>query len=338
MVKKTSRKKAIIILIVLVIIAALLSIVRHQLTKTKFNKDYVNGNSGGNLYNAGLFCENGGRIFFSNPSDNHKLYSMTTEGTDLKKLCNDTASYINADEHYVYYVRNNSSDDSAFSFLKWNDNSLCRIKRNGGDVLILDNDPSLYASLIGNFVYYIHYDKSDASTLYRVGIDGEDKKQIASAPILPCCTSGPYLYYSGADNDHSLYRMDARNNSTSLFFDANCQSPVVTGDTAYYLDCDNNYALTKADLTTGEAVTLTTERIDRFNISGSYIYYQRNDTANPALCRISTAGGEPEELLSGNYTDINVTSNYIYFYPFNDDTTCYRLPATGSANVTTFKP
>ncbi len=338
MVKKTSRKKAIIILIVLVIVAALLSIVRHQLTKTKFNKDYVNGNSGGNLYNAGLFCENGGRIFFSNPSDNHKLYSMTTEGTDLKKLCNDTASYINADEHYVYYVRNNSSDDSAFSFLKWNNNSLCRIKRNGGDVLILDNDPSLYASLIGNSVYYIHYDKSDASTLYQVGIDGKDKKQVASAPVLPCCTSGPYLYYSGVENDHSIYRMDARNNSTSLFLDANCQSPVVTGDTAYYLDCDNNYALTKADLTTGEAVTLTAERIDRFNISGSYIYYQRSDTDNPALCRISTAGGEPEELLSGNYTDINVTSNYIYFYPFNDDTTCYRIPANGAANVTTFKP
>lgn len=338
MVKKTSRKKAFILLLVLILIAALVSIVRHQLTKTHFNADYVNGNTGGNLYNAGLFCENGGRIFFSNPADNHKLYSMTTEGTDLKKLCNDTASYINADEHYVYYVRNNSSDDSAFSFLKWNNNSLCRIKRDGGEVLILDNDPSLYTSLIGNYVYYIHYGKDNASTLYRVGIDGENREEVHSSPILPCSTNGPYIYYNGIDSNHSLYRLDTRSNSTSLLYDGNLQNPVVMGDTAYYLDCDKDYALTSTDLTTGETVTLTTDRVDRFNVSGNYIYYQRNDSENPALCRISTTGGEPEELLSGNYTDINITSNYVYFYAFNDDTTCYRLSVNGAADISTFAP
>lgn len=31
--------------------------------RTIYNKNYVNGNSAGNLYNAGLFCEDSGTIF-----------------------------------------------------------------------------------------------------------------------------------------------------------------------------------------------------------------------------------------------------------------------------------
>lgn len=335
--KMTSRKQGLILLAALICIAAIISIVRYQLGKTYFNDTYVNGNTGGNLYNAGLFCESGDLIFFSNPADEHKLYSMTTAGTNVKKLCDDTVSYINADTHYVYYVRDNSSDDSAFSFLKWNNNSLCRIKRDGGDVVVLDKDPSLYASLVGNYVYYIHYDKSNASTLYRVKIDGKEKQQIHTSPILPCSTSGAYIYYNGIDTDHAIYRMDTSSNSSVLLYDGICYSPVVIGDIAYYLDAANNYTLTRTDLMSGETVTLTEDRVDCFNIAGSFIYYQRNSESSPALCRIGTAGGESEEIIPGNYTDINITSNYVYFYPYNNSTTCYRCPTTGGS-VTQFFP
>ena len=78
------------------------------------NSGYVNGNSAGNLYNGGLFCESNGTVFFSNPSDNHRLYSMNPDGSDMKKLSDDTVSYIYADDHYVYYVRNNKSEDTNF--------------------------------------------------------------------------------------------------------------------------------------------------------------------------------------------------------------------------------
>lgn len=335
--KAASRKKGLIILGVLICIAAVISFVRYQLNKTYFNDGYVNGNISGNLYNAGLFCESDGVIFFSNPSDDHKLYSMTTAGTDVKKLCDDTVSYINADEHYVYYVRNNSVNDSAFSFLKGNNNSLCRIRRNGGDIMILDDAPSLYASLIGNYVYYIHYDKSSASTLYRVKIDGREKEQIHKSPILPCSTSGSFFYYNGVDSDHAIYRMDTSSNTPELVYDGICYSPVVIGDIAYYLDAGNNYRLTRTDLTTGETVTLTRDRVDCFNVAGSSIYYQKNSNDSAALCRIGTAGGEAEEIMPGNYTDINITSDYVYFYPFNNDTVCYRCPILGGS-ATQFIP
>lgn len=336
--KSSSRKKALILLAVLICIAIITTIVTHRMTKTHFNDDYVNGNTGGNLYNAGLFCESNGMIFFSNPSDGHKLYSMTSEGNDLKKLCDDTVSYINADEHYVYYVRNNISDNTQFGFLNWSNNSLCRIDRDGGDVVTLDVNPSLYASLLGNYIYYIHYDETEASTLYRVKIDGSEKEQVHTSPILPCSTNGSYFYYSGVDKNHNIYRMDTRSNSSTSLLDGNTYSPIVIGDIAYYLDADNDYALTKADLATGETSILVDERVDCFNVDNSYIYYQRNDNDSPALCRISTAGGEPEEIAAGNYTNINITSDYVYFYPYDNDATCYCYATNGVGNVSRFKP
>ena len=157
-------KKSIkIIICILVITAIAFAAYRSYKNKTIYNDNYVNGNTAGNLYNAGLFCESNGEIFFSNHQDNDSLYSMDIHGNNIKKLCSDTAMYINADANYVYYVRNNTHDNTDFSFFSYNNNSLCRIPRNGGKVVILDTDPCIKANLIGNYIYYLHYDKQNGS-------------------------------------------------------------------------------------------------------------------------------------------------------------------------------
>ena len=60
----------------IVIVASVFSVVYHYQNKTKYNESYVNGNTAGNLYNAGLFCESNGTVFFANPDDKYRLYSM----------------------------------------------------------------------------------------------------------------------------------------------------------------------------------------------------------------------------------------------------------------------
>ena len=67
---------------------------RYYTGRTYFNTSYVNGNTAGNLYNNGLFCEHDGTIYFSNPDDNYHLYSMDITGGNVKKLQNDIVSYI----------------------------------------------------------------------------------------------------------------------------------------------------------------------------------------------------------------------------------------------------
>jgi hypothetical protein len=75
-------KKVITILLVILVLAAGVGfgVYHHKSNETKFNDDYINGNTAGNLYNAGIFCTAAdGTIYFANPSDGSKLYSVMVQ-------------------------------------------------------------------------------------------------------------------------------------------------------------------------------------------------------------------------------------------------------------------
>jgi hypothetical protein len=222
--------------------------------------------------------------------------------------------YINADSHYIYYVRNNEHGSASFGFFTFNNNSLCRMDRNGKNVTVLDPDPCIYATLIGNYVYYLHYDTETATTLYKVGIDGEDRQNVYSPYLFTCSALGQYFYSSGTQSDGALYQYDTVTDQMTMVYDCICYKPIVTSDNnAYYLDVDHNNTLVHTNIQSGNPVTLTTDSIDLYNVYGSYIYYQRYSETEPALCMVKNDGSDYQVLSYGNYSNINVTSYYIYF-------------------------
>ncbi len=329
--------KKIIIPVLILLCVIGIAVGWHFYNRTIFNEGFVNGNTAGNLYNSGQYCEKDGIVYFSNSNDENKLYRMNPDGTDIKKLSDDSVAYINADDNYLYYVRVANGKNTDFSFLKVNTNSLCRLKRNGkGSVLILDEAPSMYAALSGNYLYYLHYDKVTATTLYRVKIDGAQKMQLEKNPYFTCSTDGQYFYYNGLSNDHNIYQYDTTNSAQQTVFRGNCWMPIVEGSIAYFMDCDNNYSLAKADLSTGEKTLLCDDRVDCYNIYGEYIYFQRS-TDEPALCRMRTDGSDYTVIKTGVYTQINVTSQYVYFKDFTSGAT-FRVPTEGNAPAELFQP
>lgn len=307
--------------------------------RVQYNETYVNGNTGGNLYNGGLFCESEGRIFFSNPDDMNRLYSMDLGGGDLKKLSNDTAMFINADSHYVYYVRRNkfqqNEDIALFSF---NNNSLCRISRDGGTAAVLDRDPCIYATLIGNYIYYLHYDSEDATSLYKIGIDGEDKKMLSQDYMFTCSALGQYFYYDGV-HDGKLYEYDTANDTTRAVYDCQCYKPIVTSDNnVYYMDAAKDNVLVHTNIQFGNPNTLTSDSIDLYNVYGSYIYYQRYDEENgAALCMVKNDGTEERALMQGDFSNIHVTSYYIYFTDYHTGQVFYT-PTANPGELLVFHP
>lgn len=336
------KKRLPVIIIIIIAVLVIVGGVLYYLSgRTKFNNSYVNGNTAGNLYNEGLFCEYDGILYFANPSDSDKLYSMNPDGSNLTKLCDDVVSYINADEHYLYYIRNNpGTDGNAFSFLAVSTDSLCRIDRDGGkdSILILDSDPCLYASLIGDYVYYIHYTSGEGSSLYKVKIDGSDRTQVNKNPFFTCSTNGQYMYYNGMDIEHYIWRLNTADDSSGMLYGGNCWMPTIVDDsTAYFMDCDNNYAIARVDLATGDKTVLAKDRVDWYNVAGNYIYFQRSDTEHPALCRMRTDGTGYEELVSGNHMNINVTSDYVYFRDFVSEQS-FRIATTVGAELEPFDP
>lgn len=332
--------KKLIIPGILVLCIALLAMYQHHINRTIWNDSYVNGNTASNLYNSGLFCEHNGTVYFSNPNDNHSLYSMTIDGNNVTKLCDDIVSFINADDNYVYFVRNNlSGNGEKFSFLHLNSNSLCRYDLKTGKIKVLDDAPSLYASLVGNYVYYIHYDKESASSLYQVKIDGSEKKQIDKNPYFTCSANGPYLYYNGLESDHNIYQMDTSTGTSNLLYEGNFWMPVVNNSNIFFMDCDANYALASLNLTAEKHALLTNDRIDCFNVYGDYIYFQRNgENGDAALCRMKTDGSDYQVIQTGNYTNINVTSRYVYFNEFGNDDVVFQMPTGKDTTVEVFTP
>lgn len=73
--------------------------------KIKLNPDYVVGNTAGNLYNGGTFCEDDEYVYFSNAYDNGALYRMRPDESDMKKLVSTQVSSINSGGDYLYYYQ-----------------------------------------------------------------------------------------------------------------------------------------------------------------------------------------------------------------------------------------
>ena len=331
--KKKTRTFFIWLLILLVI--GSIDLLNYMGSRTIYNDGYVVGNTTGNLYNGGLFCESNGQIFFSNPKDGHKLYVMDSDGSNVKKLCDDVASYINADENYVYYVRNNGSNDVSLSFLQIATNSLCRITRDGKKVTILDDAPCLYASLVGNYVYYIHYDDKEASTLYRVRIDGSEREQISKVPYKTCAVDNGFVYFNEEEYNHNLMAMDTTSNNISTLYECVCYEPTVMDGIAYYMDGERDYGITRVDLSYATPATVVPDRVDCYNIYEDGIFYQKNAGDASGIYHCNLDGSNEELIMEGTFTSIHTTSNMLYFYDFNNDSICYQMPMEGGS-VTPF--
>lgn len=338
MVLKTLRKIFIPVLI-LVLLAGAFGI-WHYTNRTHWNDTYVNGNTPGNLYNNGLFCEADGMVYFSNPSDNHTLYSMPVSGGTATKLSDDVASYINADSHYVYYVRNNlSGDGQKFSFLHINTNSLCRYEIATGKTLVLDEAPCIYASLLGNELYYIHYDTDTASTLYRIKIDGTHKEQVSDNPYLTCSANGQYLYYNNITNNHNICQYDTTDQSSHVIYEGNCYMPSADNEAIYFLDCDNNYSLMQLKRNASAPTVLVQDRIDCYNVCGDTVFFQTNGgDKEGTLCMIHTDGTGYKEIAQGNYVNLNTTSDALYFSPYGSEDIIYEMPLGGDGSYSVFTP
>ncbi|MGN0483975.1 MAG: DUF5050 domain-containing protein [Lachnospiraceae bacterium] len=333
-------KKKILIIVIAVLVAVGIGtgvFLRYRQTRTIFNEGPVVGNTAGNLNNTGLFCEKNDRIYFANPTDDMHLYSMKPDGSDLQLLSEDVVSYINADSNYLYYARNNLNNKNkggAYSFLHVNTNSLVRCNLDGSNLIILDDAPCLYPTLVGNYVYYIHYDKKSASTLYRVKIDGSEKEQLETSPYLPCSSDGTSIYYNGLDTDHNIYQFDPTSKAKTCVAQGNYWMPQVLGNTAYVMDCINDYALLKLNLSDGSSETVCPDRMDCFNATEDAIYFQKNDEKEPGLYKVNPDGSGLTKIMDGNFSSINVTDAYVYFEPYDQGgITMYRLPRSAGEGV-----
>lgn len=332
--------KKVIIILVFITVAAFLWVFFYSLGRTYYNEEEEVGNTAGNIINGGLFSEQDGKIYFSNDNDDGALYVMNSDGTNIKKVHNDKAVYINADENYVYYLRANSTrENTSGNKLTFNNSGMYRINHNGKGLKSISRNPGSYLFLKGNFVYYQNYDVNSGLFLYREKIDNTMERLLLEDAVIPSLIMDNKLYYAGYGKDHNINVMDLSSFVASTYIEGNFAYPIFKNDYIYYLDLSNNYTLNRMRLDGSEQTVLVDQLCSTYNItnSGKYLYYQVDEEGDSKLARLNLETMEHETLKEGYYKQIHVTDKYVFFKDFDNSHT-YVQSADGSLKLGTFDP
>ena len=317
----TKQKRIIIGVLAALVIVSLLVVLAYS-QRVSMNPDGTVGNTAGNINNSGLFCEYNGKVYFSNSYDGGSLFVMNPDETELRRLNYLNVQNILAGGKYLYYFQTGSTSSSSLGQVKGL-TSFARCKLNGKSEISLTRDVVTSAQLVDNYLYMLTATDAGPS-FYKMKIDKSDKTELANVAINPACAQDGIIYYNGVESDHYLYALRTSNDSVSEVWAGNLWYPILYGDYVYYMDVENNYRLCRYSVSQNVIEVLTNDRVDCFNVGSGYIYYQKNSSSDPQLICMRTDGTDAMTVASGTFTNINMTSQYVYFQAFDDNTTTYH--------------
>lgn len=335
-----SSVRRVIIILVVVTAVAIVGIYLYTLGRTFYNDEDEIGNTAGNIYNGGLFCEQDGKIYFSNDNDDGSLYVMKSNISAFKKVHDDKAAYINVDENYIYYVRaNNTRENASGSFLIFNNTGVYRINQNGSNLKAITGKPGDYLMLKGNNLYFQRYDVGIGLFLYKYQIDGSMERLLVEDAVVPAAVIDNSLYYTGFSSENNINVMDLSSFTAHTYRSGSFAYPIFMGGYIYYINVQDGYRIYRMNQDGSNPTLLVDEPCFTYNItnSGEYLFYQVDDGKKNRICRLDLNTMESETLLEGNYKQINVTDNYVFFKDY-DNTNTYMINTVGVPNISTFSP
>lgn len=332
--------KKILIAIGIVLIIAIAIILFYLSGKTKFNNEDADGNTAGNLYNNGLFCQYEDKIYFSNLADDGALYSIDTDLSSSTKLVEDKVNYINVSGKYIIYNReNNQKATSTGNALEFHRVGVYRVKLNGNGMRMLEEYPTSNVHQFGNDVYYLRYDESETFRLFTVRLDGEDLKEVYGEPISNAMITNQYIYYIGTTADHNIYRLSRTNFQKELVKEGNYGQVILQDSMLYAINNADNYALVKMSVDGTNESTIVNDRVSTYNLSkdGKYLFYQADGGDHNGVYYVNLLTGEKELIKEGNYADLCITDDYLFFHEFNS-TSMYYVKLSNPTNAKSFMP
>jgi len=324
--KKTLTITLAVLVAILLIVITVFFFFSRRIT---MNPDGTVGNTAGNLYNDGLFCEHDGTVYFANTYNEGGLFAMAPDESNMRRLNALNVKNLLAGGNYLYYFQSGSlSTDSNLGQIS-GAKSFNRCKLNGSSSASLSRDILLSGQLVNNHLYLMTTSGS-TNAFIKVKIDGSERETLADYVITPACAANGVIYYSGT-TDHYLHQYNTATGVDRVIWNGcDIWNPVVDGGYVYYMDVADNYRLCRYSLTQNSTQTLTEDRVDCFNLGGGYIYYQKNDPVSPQLKGMRMDGSAAWVVAEGNFTHINMTSQFVYFQAFGDDRTLYHSRLGGN--------
>lgn len=331
------KKRNIIALVVaILLLATSISVIFIVKDKKKIppNPSNLVGNTAGNLYNGGYFCERNGYVYFSNSYDGGALYRMRPNESEMEKLISTETKLINVDDHNIFYYMSGSGSGEGFGYII-NMNGISRADLDGSNAATLDKSNTDSLLLLGNSLLFDAQVDGVPKGLRKLDINTHEVKDVIDHKIAAASAYQGQLYYNENTKNFYLNSYNPMTDQITTFLYYDVYQPVFDGNTVYFIDIHNGYALSSYSIITGEITVLDPTRTDLFNVSKSYIYYQTSGK-NPQLKRVSLDGSSMDVIKDGVFNSICITSKYVYFKEYNNKVQTFRVDLDGSLFVQEF--
>ena len=264
-----------------------------------------------------VFVASDGTVYFANGLHNSYLYSLS--GGELKLI-----DYSSPKEFNKY-----SSSTALFIAGSTLLNSVKQVNSGSSSVLYTDSN-------IDDFVKYnenVYYYSSNALKAAKSGIYRVDATDSNNEPVVTKVFEGKSdnlaiyngnLYFINGNDHNYLYKMNLSNNATSLVMEEKVHEFTISGNKLY---CTVNGLLNdyigSLDLSSSaiEPTKLTNAAGEFLTVKNGYLYYNYTDLFSAVddsvkgVWRISTSGGNPEQLLANdgvNGFDVESSTSLVY--------------------------
>lgn len=284
------------------------------------------GNSVGNITNGGYMAEYEGWIYYSNPNDGGKLYKVKPDGSKNTKLLDDSVSYINVSDGWVYVGVGTGR----------NALGVVRVRLDGTSrqelyIRRYSEGRGFRLSLMGNRLYYMD---SASSILRSARTDGTASSQIrnlSSGSMDSYFVDGNWIYYSNSARDNKLHKVSVNGDSDSQILNWRVESLNLSGDWIYFISKDDR-RIYKVDKQGHNPVRVVDQPSRYLNVHENYVYYT-NDV-DRSIYRIAKDGsGSAERINDIPSSDINIVYDWIFYRdPVND--IWYRMKLNGAEHST----
>lgn len=273
------------------------------------------GNTCGNMSAGGLVASRGEWIYFSNQSDDGKLYKTTNmDATGLQKICDDEARFINVIGDTIYYCVANDGD------------AIYSIRTDGSQRTKLTSDRCEFVSAQNGWIYY--GSDSESEGLYKMRTDGSEKTRVASILTKYPYVCDDWIYYVSKRDNGTLWRIPTKGGEPQRIVESFVYYYTISGDWVYYLTDADRGGLTickmRMDGSEKNEIYFVDGKISTFNVADNYLYVSiRTNEDMIVIVDLSTLAVINEQKIVTE--NLFCAERQLYYTDWNDGGRIYKI-------------
>ena len=222
----------------------------------------------------------------------------------------------------------------------------------------ISDDVPLFLNLVNGTIYYVNT-YPGSWNIYRINVDGADKRKLNDERTESMIVIDDWIYYSVLErvrcmpqttpecSIYTIYRMKNDGSQKTALYNGRAEDSnfalrgrfFIYNDWIYYTNICDEYKLYKTIIDGSETVKVSDEIFikegtsDGIFVNDGWIYYiQAND--NYKVYRMRTDGSGRSLVINEPVSSMYVADNEIFFSTVNDDSCVYRITTDGTNKST----